>query len=200
MEVALRYILPLYLVIYFLAAFLWRSLTVWRRTGVNPFVLGNTNSAYDLIGKMFKIVFALIAAAVILFSVSESLCAYLMPITWLQHHALVVIGLTLLSLSLVWTLLAQSQMGESWRIGIDQEHETALVQSGIFRLSRSPIFLGMMITLLGLFLMIPNALTLLAFVLGVVLIEIQVRLEEEHLKALHGDTYDEYCRSIRRWI
>ena len=197
---ALRYILPFYLVIYFLTAFLWRSLIVWRRTGVNPFVLGNTDSAHDLMGKMFKIVFGLIAASVILFSMSESLYACLMPIAWLQHRALVIVGLALLSLSLVWTLLAQAQMGESWRIGVDQERKTALVRSGIFRFSRNPIFLGMMVTLLGLFLVIPNMLTLLAFVLGVVLIEIQVRLEEEHLKVLHEDTYDEYRRSVPRWL
>ena len=53
--------------------------------------------------------------------------------------------------------------------------------SGVFGWSRNPIFVGMKITLLGLFLIIPNALILLAFVLGVVLIQIQVRLEEDFL-------------------
>jgi protein-S-isoprenylcysteine O-methyltransferase Ste14 len=72
-------------------------------------------------------------------------------------------------------------MGKSWRIGIDEERPATLVRQGVFGLSRNPIFLGMMVTLLGLFLSIPNAVTLLVLALGVVLIQIQVRLEEEFL-------------------
>ena len=55
-------------------------------------------------------------------------------------------------------------VGESWRIGIDEKHQTALVKTGVFGFSRNPIFLGMMITLAGVFLVIPNVLTLLALV------------------------------------
>ena len=58
----------------------------------------------------------------------------------------------------------------------------------------------MMLTLLGLFLTLPNALTLLAFVLGVVLIGVQVRLEEEYLAQLHPHAYLDYRRSVRRWL
>lgn len=74
------------------------------------------------------------------------------------------------------------------------------MQRGVFSLSRNPIFLGMMLTLLGLFLVIPNALTLLAFVLGAVLIQIQVRLEEEFLGKTHGEEYAGYRRRVRRWL
>lgn len=58
----------------------------------------------------------------------------------------------------------------------------------------------MMHTLAGLFLVIPNAFTLLTLVLGVVLIRIQVRLEEEFLAKTHGQEYAEYCRDVRRWL
>src|ERR1041384_5890450 len=102
----------------------------------------------------------------------------LMPIEWLEQSLIRRIGVTLLLLSLGWTMLAQTQMGRSWRIGIDEEHRTSLVVKGVFGISRNPIFLGMILTLVGLFLTIPNAVTLLTFVLGFVLIQIQVRLEE----------------------
>ena len=58
----------------------------------------------------------------------------------------------------------------------------------------------MMFTLFGLLLVIPNALTLLILVLGVVLIAIQVRLEEEFLGRTHGDEYAHYRIRVRRWI
>ena len=109
-------------------------------------------------------------------------------------------GVLLLLLSLVWTGVAQSQMGEAWRIGIDTEHRTPLVQKGLFGISRNPIFFGIMVTLLGFFLTLPNAITLLAFVLGAVLMGVQVRLEEEYLNRLHPEDYQAYRRRVRRWI
>jgi protein-S-isoprenylcysteine O-methyltransferase Ste14 len=53
---------------------------------------------------------------------------------------------------------------------------------------------------LGLFLTLPNALTLLTFVLGVVLMGIQVRLEEEYLTQVHPKAYPEYRQRVRRWL
>jgi protein-S-isoprenylcysteine O-methyltransferase Ste14 len=74
------------------------------------------------------------------------------------------------------------------------------VRRGVFGLSRNPILLGMMLTLLGLFLVLPNAVTLLVLGLGVVLIQIQVRLEEEFLSNTHGAEYAQYRRGVRRWL
>ena len=55
-----------------------------------------------------------------------------------------------------------------------------------------------MVTLSGIFLVIPNAVTLLVLGIGVVLIRIQVRLEEEFLSGAHGRNYEEYRRDVRR--
>lgn len=74
------------------------------------------------------------------------------------------------------------------------------MRRGVFGLSRNHVFLVMVVRLAGLFMVIPNAATLLTFVLGVVFIEIQVRLEEELLAAAHGEDYNEYRSAVRRWI
>jgi protein-S-isoprenylcysteine O-methyltransferase Ste14 len=200
MDSPLKYFLPTYLAAYFFAAFLWRSFVVWKRTGVNPLVFKGTDNAHDYIGRVFKLLFAAVVVAVAVYSLSEWLYEYLTPITWLERLWLRWAGIALLLISLAWTVVAQAQMGESWRIGIDEERRTPLVRKGVFGLSRNPIFLGMMLTLLGLFLVIPNAVTLLVFVLGVVLIQIQVRLEEEFLSNMHGEEYAQYRRSVRRWL
>lgn len=196
----LRYFLPVYLAAYFFAAFFWRSFVVWKRTGVNPVVFKGADNAHDFAGQVFKLLFAAVVLAVLAYSTSERLYEYLTPITWLELPLLRTAGVVMLLLSLTWIVLAQAQMGESWRIGIDEEHRTPLVRRGVFGLSRNPIFLGMMVTLAGLFLVIPNAVTLLTLVLGVVLIQIQVRLEEEFLGVVHGEEYAEYRRAVRRWL
>jgi protein-S-isoprenylcysteine O-methyltransferase Ste14 len=199
-ENLLKFFLPAYLAAYFFAAFFWRSFVVWKRTGVNPLVFKGSDNAHDYIGRVFKLLFAAVVAAVVVYSASERLYRYLTPVTWIEHGWLQVAGVILLLVSLAWTVVAQAQMGESWRIGIDEERRTPLVREGVFSLSRNPIFLGMMLTLLGLFLVIPNAVTLLVLVLGVVLIQIQVRLEEEFLSGTHGEAYVEYRCDVRRWL
>lgn len=109
-------------------------------------------------------------------------------------------GVILLLASLVWTVLAQAQLGDSWRIGIDYELTTELVHRGVFRFSRNPIFLGMLVTLMGLFLIIPSVGTLITLLAGIILLGIQVRLEEEYLTRTHAEKYIEYRRNVRRWI
>ena len=196
----LRYFLPIYLVVYFTVAFFWRSYLVWKRTGTNPVVFKGSDDAHDFIGRIFKLLLAMVVVVAVLYSFLPQLYQYLMPIAWLEQRWIMTTGVVLLIASLAWTVLAQAQMGNSWRIGIDHQRETQLVQKGLFSISRNPIFLGIMVTLGGLFLAIPNAISLLTFVLGVVLINIQVRLEEEFLKARHGENYDQYTQRVRRWI
>jgi protein-S-isoprenylcysteine O-methyltransferase Ste14 len=74
------------------------------------------------------------------------------------------------------------------------------VSTGLFGVSRNPIFLGMMGTLLGLLLVLPNALTLTIFALGFALMQIQVRLEEEFLRRSQEGEYEEYANRVRRWL
>ena len=196
----LRYFLPVYLAAYFGAAFVWRSYAVWRKSGINPVVFKHTDDAHDFIGKVFKLLFGVVVLVVILYSVFPAAYQYLLPVPWLDRDWIKVAGVTLLIASLVWTILAQSQMGESWRVGIDTDHKTQLVQAGVFGISRNPIFLGIMVTIFGLLLALPNAITLTLLVLAFVLVNIQVRLEEEHLKTMIGDEYVRYSRRVRRWI
>jgi len=185
---------------YFAAAFLWRSFVVRKRTGINPVVFKHTDSAHDFIGRVFKILFAVIVIVVLVYALWPSAYQYFVPIVWLERSWLIWSGVALLLLSLIWTVFAQTQMRESWRIGIDEEHRTPLVTSGVFGWSRNPIYVGMKITLLGLFLIIPNAVTLLVFAMGIVLIHIQVRLEEEFLGKAHGENYEQYKQRVRRWL
>ena len=197
---SLRYFLPIYLLAYFAAAFFWRSFVVWKRTGVNPVVFRGSDGAHDFIGRLFKVVFAAIVAVVVIHSFVPGAYQYLIPIYALERTWIKLTGIVLLLVSLVWTIVAQAQMGNSWRIGIDDEHRTELVRSGVFKISRNPIFVGMMATLLGLFLVVPNVATLITLLVGVILIGIQVRLEEEYLTRTHGDPYIEYRGNVRRWI
>jgi protein-S-isoprenylcysteine O-methyltransferase Ste14 len=169
-------------------------------TGINPVVFTQADDAHDFIGRVFKLLFMLVALLVVMHTFFPMLNRFTGSIIWVEHTTVKWIGVALLLVSLVWTAIAQYQMGQSWRIGIDREHVSPLVRQGLYNFSRNPIYVGLMATLLGLFLIIPNALTLLVLVVGVILISIQVRLEERYLLESHGTAYTEYQRRVRRWL
>lgn len=196
----MRYLLLIYFIIYFAFAFFLPTFRVWKRTKHNPLVFGKSDNAHDYIGKVFKLLMASIFLVVLLQTVLANFTLYLLPAVWLERTEVQTAGIILLIVSLIWTMIAQIQMGNSWRIGIDEEKKTDLVSSGVFGFSRNPIFLGMIVTLFGLFLAFPNAFTLIILILGFVLIQIQVRLEEEFLTSLHGEDYLEFRRTVRRWL
>ena len=200
MTTLLKIILPIYLALFFGLAMFWRSYVAWKRTGANPYALGNGDTVHDYVGKLFR--FTLIATALIVlaFSLSESLYNLLMPIPWLDSSLLIGVGLALLASALIWVLVAQIQMGDSWRIGIGVKTNSPLVQHGLFGVSRNPIFLGMLVMLVGLLFAIPTAATLIVTLLGFALIHIQVRLEEPFLVDKYGEVYRVYQKRVRRWL
>jgi protein-S-isoprenylcysteine O-methyltransferase Ste14 len=57
-----------------------------------------------------------------------------------------------------------------------------------------------MIANIGLFLVIPNAFTLVIIALSTTSINTQIRLEEAFLKQEFGNDYLEYAKKVRRWI
>ncbi len=200
MDQFLRIFLPVFLLLFFAVALGGRSYLVWKRTGINPYKLGGTDSAHDLVGRLFRLIGLLVLFSVIAFETFPGIYTYLTPIVWLESLYLKLAGVVVLVAALIWVAAAQAQMGASWRIGIDSEHETELVRKGLFSVSRNPIFFGMRVLLFGLFLTMPNALTLTAFAIGEVSMQVQVRLEEEHMTKLHGEKFEEYRRAVRRWF
>jgi protein-S-isoprenylcysteine O-methyltransferase Ste14 len=200
MEPFFRYFLLVYYAVFFLFAMVLPTYRVWKMTGVNPYKLGNSDSAHDYIGRLFRL--TLIVCALMVFTVAlfPHLYQQLLPIPFLSHASIAWLGLGLLVIALIWVLVAQSHMQKSWRIGIDENVKTELVQRGLFKISRNPIFLGMRIMLAGLFLILPNAIMLTTWIAGEILIQIQVRLEEEFLTRTHGDSYLAYQKQVRRWI
>ena len=114
---------PVFLLAYFVAffafAFVWRSLRVWRRTGVNPVVLPAGDDAYAYVGRAFKLVMVGCGVVAALPVLAADAPRWLGAWTALASVPAAVCGWLLLVVALFWLLVAQAQMGASWRIGID---------------------------------------------------------------------------------
>jgi protein-S-isoprenylcysteine O-methyltransferase Ste14 len=186
--------------VYFSAAFAWPTWRVWRLTGRSPYVLPNSDDAYGFVTRGFRFVMVLLASYLLVQAFLPSVDGYLGALPWFGNPLIQAVAWSVMGAAFLWTVVAQRQMGLSWRIGIDQQRSTALVTSGLFRYSRNPIFLAMRASLLGLMLLLPNVVTVAAWLLGDLLMQLQVRLEEAYLSERHGMDYNQYRASVRRWI
>src|SRR5690606_27695378 len=117
--------LPAAMLLYLLLVFVVPSLLLWKRTGVNPFVFGQTDKAHDYVGRVYKVVVVISLLSIGCFSFFPSLYGWLVPIAWLEVAPLPVAGVVLLVVSFTWTALAQYHMARSWRIGINYAEKTA---------------------------------------------------------------------------
>jgi len=78
---------------------------------------------------------------------------------------------------------------------------SALVTSGPFRFSRNPMYLGMLVWVLGLAVLLGSLSVFLFPVLLFLLAELYIiPLEEKAMGQTFGDTYVEYKARVRRWL
>lgn len=196
----LRIFLPIYFIVYFGIVFVLKSVIVAKQIGKNPFVLPKDDSVFGLISFYFKITLIAVFIYVAAYAFVPIWHDKLLSIAQLDSKTGKYIGIATLLISLVWTVIAQGHMKNSWRIGIDADGKTELVTSGLFAISRNPIFLGVILSLAGLFLTTPNGITVLFLILGYVLIQLQIRLEEQFLIKEHGQKYLDYKQKVRRLI
>jgi protein-S-isoprenylcysteine O-methyltransferase Ste14 len=83
----------------------------------------------------------------------------------------------------------------------DPGRTTRLVTNGVYQYSRNPIYLGMLLALLGWAVLLASPLALaLAGVFVFCIDRLQIAPEERALTAVIGDEYRDYMRRVRRWL
>lgn len=192
--------LLIFLILYFFLVFFLRSYLVWKKTNINPLTFNKGDNAHDYNGKVFAFISILELAIVLIYAFAPNWHEYLLPFWYIENDVIKWIGWFLLLLSLIVVWFAQSHMRESWRVGIDEINKSELITTGLFGISRNPIFLGIVIANVGLFMVLPNAFTLLIVSLSTISINTQIRLEEEFLLKEYGEQYFNYRERVNRWI
>lgn len=115
------------------------------------------------------------------------------PITWLGI-ILLVSGVRMISISAGLFRRRETTLnpfGES----------TALVQDGLYRYSRNPMYLGMLLILTGAAVWLGHVLPFGALPVFVAVVNHQnIRHEERVLETQFGDAYRVYRQRVRRWL
>ena len=100
-------------------------------------------------------------------------------------------------LFLLWSLVS---FGQSFRIGIDIDHPDQLITSGVFAVSRNPIYVAFAMILLGQFLVFSNWILLIYTGAAFWLFHRQILREEDFLKQHYGEAFMAYCQRVRRYL
>lgn len=185
-------------VISFVSLFVVRSVVQWMRTGSTGWkgVRGTPGSVKWWAGILVALGFLLTLGSPVVALLDAPGGALLF-----SHRGWHTFGAAVFCAGTVGTLIAQLSMGDSWRVGVDESERTHLVTTGLFAWVRNPIFSFMIAAVIGLVLLLPNPMALLAAIATIVGIELHVRVTEEpYLSHTHGADYDAYASRVGRFV
>ena len=81
------------------------------------------------------------------------------------------------------------------------EKPSQLITEGPFKISRHPMYLGMLLILLGIAIVLGSVITLIFPIIFILLMEILfIPFEENNLKNIYEQDYFKYKKRVRRWI
>ncbi|HMU21882.1 MAG TPA: isoprenylcysteine carboxylmethyltransferase family protein [Sphingorhabdus sp.] len=178
---------PLLAMVAIIAATLWRGVVIRRATGDRPWAFASAKGIQRIAGGSFalSVVVLLVAAA-------------LAPANQTIELSLAAAFIALTGAAIV--IFAQVPMGRAWRVGVREGDAPLFVSHGLFRYSRNPIFVGMMLVGLSAAIVSGTWWSWAALALFVVSCAVQVRIEEAHLEASFGDAYRAFRRQVPRWL
>jgi protein-S-isoprenylcysteine O-methyltransferase Ste14 len=98
----------------------------------------------------------------------------------------------------IWSAALFRRGGTTIRPGFESN---TLVTGGPFRISRNPIYLGMVFTLIGIATLMGNVTPLLVVPVFAATIQLMfIRMEERMLHEVFGDRYTAYKRRVHTWL
>ena len=106
------------------------------------------------------------------------------------------ICLVLLGANLLIGLASLRDLGDSWRVGVIEQEQTTLVESGIYGFSRNPDFVAYLVMFMAYTILLQNLVLLVLTAAGFVLIHLMILREEKHLATMHRRDYRDYCRRV----
>ncbi|MAN51031.1 MULTISPECIES: methyltransferase family protein [unclassified Marinimicrobium] len=175
------------------------SVGLWKRTGISHIRYGNRGSAtwwYRQTFNLFRAAILGVCLARIVWPIDPWLGVF----PALYQAPVLLAGMAMLLVSYGIVSYVHAYMRNDWRSGIDPDKRQPLLTQGPYGLTRNPLFIGIILGQLGLFLTFPSVFTLLCLLVGAVVIVLQARREEVALGRAYGVEYQDYRLLVRRWL
>lgn len=126
---------------------------------------------------------------------------FLCPLSQISHFPRTLLGIVPLAAGIVLNLHADRSFKRQNTTVKPFQQSRVLVTEGVFRISRHPMYLGMVLILAGIAMFLGSAspwAIVVAF--AVVFDRFFVQAEERMLSQTFGRAFDQYKRRVRRWL
>jgi protein-S-isoprenylcysteine O-methyltransferase Ste14 len=158
-----------------------------------------SNETQRFFGKATWLVMAYYGLALVSMATEFDFGGLISEVRVLSAGPIQVTGFILGVISLAMMTWSRLDLGISWRVGLDDQATDGLVTQGLYRHSRNPYFAFLLTFLFSLILISPSAITLLAFIQSLLLLNLQVRQEELFLTEKYGEPYLKYKGATGRF-
>jgi protein-S-isoprenylcysteine O-methyltransferase Ste14 len=117
------------------------------------------------------------------------------------RQVLVSVGIVLIIIGIGLVVLARREFAQ-YRQPTDPGQPTSkVIKTGVFSISRNPLYLGSVILFLGIALAINMLWTLVALLASMILCHyVLIIPEEKYLAAKFGDEFEHYIATVHRWF
>lgn len=117
------------------------------------------------------------------------------------RQVLIALGIVLLIIGLGFIVLARREFAH-YRQPTDPGQPTSkIVKTGVFSISRNPLYLGGVIVFLGIALLLNMLWALITLLLSTILcLYVLIMPEEKYLAAKFGREYKDYTATVHRWL
>lgn len=137
----------------------------------------------------------------LIFIVIILLLHFLFPITHLINYPWMLLGCIPLFLGIGLNIIADRAFKIVNTTVKPFEESAVFITDGIYGFSRHPMYLGMVLIILGIAILTGSLSPLLAIPVFIYLLETKfIRVEEKMLEEKFGETWLEYKAKVRKWI
>jgi protein-S-isoprenylcysteine O-methyltransferase Ste14 len=138
----------------------------------------------------------------LLFSIATMvLLHFIIPVSKVAPYPWNLLGILLLAIGISLNLIADTAFKREQTTVKPFEKSTALIVTGVFQISRHPMYLGMALILLGIAILMGTLTPLIVVAIFSILMELVfVRTEEKMLEEQFGATWFAYKKKVRKWI
>jgi protein-S-isoprenylcysteine O-methyltransferase Ste14 len=151
-------------------------------------------------GVLEKIMTISIALIIIIHVIFKNRLAATNYIDFMDNPLFIAIGFLTGIMGLLICRIAQVTIGKSWRVGIDEDAEPGLITDGIYKYVRNPTYTGLYLLCIGVWIINPTFLYSYWILAFFIMMEFQVRCEEEYLECKYGIEYLDYYKKTKRYI
>lgn len=123
--------------------------------------------------------------------------------TWLyfDYRKWVALGICFIGVAIVVSAVLSFKRAQTTVNPLAPESSSQLVTSGIFKLSRNPMYLGMVFVAIAWGIYLASIVSFIMVAIFVLYItRFQIKPEERAMQSLFGNEFENYAKATRRWL